>query len=274
VISSEFQGFGAEAFNFFRDLAQNNSKPWFDQNRQRHDQHVAGAFRGLLDSLEPFLLKLNPQLETAGKTNRNFSRINRDIRFSKDKSPYKPNYYLYVFDRRREPQTDGRLYVGLNAECLTVGFALYASWKRGVKTALDTVFRKRLQTHPQVFEDLLNRVVRKARYETYWHREEKGGWAQHAGLPRTEKDWLTLQAWIVRKVFLPNARGLATPAFSCQVQQIFASLYRLYVFTSVASPKWQLELKKATQLVPGTVPGLDFAAREAGPSSHRHASSC
>ena len=123
-------------------------------------------------------------------------------------------------------------------------------------------------------KDLLNRVVRKARYETYWHREEKGGWAQHAGLPRTEKDWLTLQAWIVRKVFLPNARGLATPAFSCQVQQIFASLYRLYVFTSVASPKWQLELKKATQLAPGTVPGLDFAAREAGPSSHRHASSC
>src|SRR5438876_787456 len=169
-----------EAFNFFRDLAQNNSKPWFDQNRQRNDQHVAGAFRGLLDSLEPFLLKLNPQLETAGKTNRNFSRINRDIRFSKDKSPYKPNYYLYVFDGRHDRGHAGRLYVGLSADCLTVGFSIYATDRKS-KGALDTIFRKRLQTHREVFERLLREIVRGRRYETYWHRMEKNDWAQHSG---------------------------------------------------------------------------------------------
>src|SRR5437764_1873920 len=144
--AEDFRGFGRDSFEFFRELAVNNHKPWFDRNRTRYNELITGAFRGLLAALEAPMLKLDPNFETAGKTNRNFSRINRDIRFSKDKSPYKPNYYLYVFDRRREPQTDGRLYVGLNPECLTVGFALYASWKRGVKTALDTVFRKRLQT--------------------------------------------------------------------------------------------------------------------------------
>ena len=243
--SGSFGGFNRECFHFFRELAQNNNKPWFDQNRECYDRNVVGNFRGLLEALEPFLLKLNPQFETGGKTNRNFSRINRDIRFSKDKSPYKSNYYLYIFDRRRDPQTDGRLYVGLNSECVTVGFATYASWKRGQASALETVFRKRFGAHSELFQELLDRVVHKPRFETYWHREEKKKWAQHAGLPRKDEDWLTLQAWIVRKVFLPGAPGIGAPEFTRKVQEIFARLYPLYVFTSVASPRWQAQLQRA-----------------------------
>ena len=105
-----FLGFGSESFAFFQELARNNNKAWFDRNRDRYEAHVTGAFRALLAQLEPFLLRLNPHFETGGKTNRSFSRINRDIRFSKDKSPYKPNFYLYVFDRRRDRDKDGRLY--------------------------------------------------------------------------------------------------------------------------------------------------------------------
>ena len=108
-MENAFLGFSPDSFQFFRELAQSNNKVWFEQNRARYDQYVVGAFRGLLVALETFLLKLNPQFEIGGKTNRNFSRINRDIRFSKDKSPYKPNYYLYVFDRRQDRAEAGRL---------------------------------------------------------------------------------------------------------------------------------------------------------------------
>ncbi len=244
-MENQFVGFTSDSFNFFRDLAENNNKTWFDQNRERYEQHVQGAFRGLLRAVEPFLLKLNPNFETAGKTNGNFSRINRDIRFSKDKSPYKSNYYLYAFDGRHDRGHAGRLYVGLSADCVTVGFSIYATWGRGPKGTLETIFRKRFTTHREKFQRLLEAMVRRKGYETYWHREEKGDWAQHPGLPRREEDWQTLQAWIARKVFLPNARSLATPAFAKQVERIFLDLYPLYVFTSVASPRWQAELKKA-----------------------------
>ncbi len=250
VCGPPFSGFTSESFEFFRELARNNNKPWFDQNRAHYEEHVTGAFRALLSVLEPFLLDLNPHFETSGKTNRNFSRINRDIRFSKDKSPYKQNYYLYVFDSRRDRQTDGRLYVGLSAECVTVGFSIYGTWKPGANSALETVFRKRLRDEPKDFHRLCARIVRGRRYETYWYRQEqgKGEWAQHAGLPRRPEDSESLQAWVVRKVFLPQARTLGSPAFARQVQRIFAELYPLYVFSSEASPSWKAQLRRAARL--------------------------
>jgi uncharacterized protein (TIGR02453 family) len=238
-MATEFNGFTPDSFTFFRQLARNNNKAWFDAHRSHYEAYVQGAFRGLLVALEPALLKLNPNFETSGKTNGNFSRINRDIRFSKDKSPYKPNYYLYVFDRRRHRAADGRLYVGLSADCVTVGFSIYATWGKGPKGALETVFRPRFEKERAAFLRLVERVVKSRRYESYWHRQEKGEWMLHPGLPRKDEDWLSLQAWIVRKAFEPGPRGLATPAFARQVEKIFAELYPLYVCTSIVGPQWR-----------------------------------
>lgn len=242
-MAETFQGFSVDSFVFFQELARNNNKMWFDENRERYDQQVVGAFRSLLKTLEPFLLELNPHFETGGKTKRNLSRINRDIRFSKDKSPYKSNFYLYIYDRRYDRGQTGRLYVGLSADCLTVGFSIYALEGRDAKGALESLFRKRVVSHRRLFERLLEGTVRAKRYQTYWHRLEKGNWAQRPGLPRSDNDWQTLQAWIVRKVFLPTSRGVATPAFARTVEQVFTDLYPIYVFTSLAGPKWKAGLR-------------------------------
>jgi uncharacterized protein (TIGR02453 family) len=239
-----FQGFAPESFRFFRDLARNNNKPWFDAHRDLYETHAVGVFRSLLATLQPFLLELNSNFEVSGKTNANFSRINRDIRFSKDKAPYKSNYYLYLYDARRSRKTDGYLYVGLSADCLTVGFAMYSAWSRGNTSALETIFRPHFTKERALFDRVLERSVRAKRYETYWHRMEKGDWAQHPGLPRADEDWLTLQGWIVRKVFQPQDRRVGSPALAGQIDNIFRDLYPLYVFTSQASPRWQQEVKK------------------------------
>ncbi|HXJ92008.1 MAG TPA: DUF2461 family protein [Terriglobia bacterium] len=243
-MADSFQGFAPESFRFFRDLAKNNHKPWFDAHRDLYETHVVGAFRSLLATLEPFLLELNPNFQISGKTNANFSRINRDIRFSKDKAPYKPNYYLLVYDARRSCKTDGYLYVGLSADCLTVGFATYSAWGRGDKSALETVFRPHFSKERALFNRVLDSSVRSKRYETYWHRMEKGNWTQHPGLPRADEDWLSLQAWIVRKVLPCRGRGVGSPALAGQIENIFRDLYPLYVFTSHSSPRWRQELKR------------------------------
>jgi len=252
-VASSFLGFKAGSFAFLQELSQHNNKAWFDQNRARYEEYVTGTFRALLEKLTPFLLKLNPQFETSGKTNGNFSRINRDIRFSKDKSPYQPNYYLYVYDRRHDRGYAGRLYVGLSADCVTVGFSIYDTW-HGPKGALRTVFRRRLVEERELFDRLLANSVRGKHYETYWHRQECREWVQHPGLPRRAADWQSLQAWIVRKVYLPNSRGVAEPAFASHVEQVFKDLYPLYVFTSesrfhldrgASSPRSKAKMKRS-----------------------------
>jgi hypothetical protein len=53
---------------------------------------------------------------------------------------------------------------------------------------------------------------------------------------------------VVRKVFLPSARGLGNPAFARVVERVFAELYPLVIFSSVTAPQWEAKIKKALEL--------------------------
>ncbi len=80
--------FTAPALAFMRDLVQHNNREWFQANRPRYDAakaELCGVTERVLAGLSPF----EPLANTAVKDC--IFRINRDIRFSKDKAPYKPN---------------------------------------------------------------------------------------------------------------------------------------------------------------------------------------
>ena len=44
-MESQFAGFAPDSFAFFRELARNNNKPWFDLNRERYERHVTDRLR-------------------------------------------------------------------------------------------------------------------------------------------------------------------------------------------------------------------------------------
>jgi len=230
-----FTGFSRDHFQFFRELAHHNQKEWFDANRERYDSMVT-AFRGLLARLEPAVLRLNPQFETSGKTNKNFSRINRDIRFRADKSPYHTNYYLFFYDRRRDRHSDGRLYVGLSGDGLAVGFSIYAERKT---SALAQVFRPRLETHLERLQRWLATHFSRRYYDCYWYSKQKKEWEKVEGLPAGEADWKRLHGWVIRKMFTASHPGLATASLAHEIELTFEELYPLYAFTSLDGPDWE-----------------------------------
>ena len=86
--------FTKEIFQFFRELGRHNKKVWMDANRERYQETVVLPFRRLCEELSPAVLKLNPHFDAMGRRGANFSRINRDIRFAKDKTPYRTQMYL------------------------------------------------------------------------------------------------------------------------------------------------------------------------------------
>jgi uncharacterized protein (TIGR02453 family) len=98
-----FAGFGPEAFTWFAGLEADNAKPWFDAHRAQYDQHVRGALEALLE-------------EVAGGAPVKLMRQHRDVRFSRDKSPYKTRTYGVV---------DGRLYAELSSGGLFAGTGIY-----------------------------------------------------------------------------------------------------------------------------------------------------
>ena len=74
--------------SFLDDLSHHNNKAWFDQNRSAYEQ-VRDTFAQFVDALIDELRTANHLQDLSAKDC--VFRINRDIRFSKDKSPYKTN---------------------------------------------------------------------------------------------------------------------------------------------------------------------------------------
>jgi len=79
-----------ELFTFFRELKANNTREWFEVNKQRYEKCVREPLLGFIGNFGLRLAEISPHyVADARKTGGSLFRINRDIRFSKDKSPYK-----------------------------------------------------------------------------------------------------------------------------------------------------------------------------------------
>lgn len=71
------------------DLAGNNNKDWFDANRARYESMVKKPFERFTEEMVKRVAALDPKVRIEPKEA--IFRINRDVRFSKDKTPYKLN---------------------------------------------------------------------------------------------------------------------------------------------------------------------------------------
>lgn len=78
--------FTPEYINFFNNLEKNNSKIWFDENRKLYEESVKKPFNSFISELILEILQFDDSIDI--HTKNAIFRINRDIRFSKDKTPY------------------------------------------------------------------------------------------------------------------------------------------------------------------------------------------
>lgn len=219
--------FTSDTVKFFRELSRNNNKPWMDANRDRYRTSVVEPFRAMLDLLAPTARKLNSQFLITGRVNDNFSRINRDIRFARDKTPYRPQMYLFFCESREDV---GQLYMAVTADAVTCGFRIYGA---GRTAPLVTVGRVRGRDNSKWIAAQKKKFGRK--YESYWYSTEKGEWTKHGGWPVAPDDWKKLQAWIIRKKFPHSV--ISRTGFEREVAKIFGDVYRFCEFT--CAPKWK-----------------------------------
>lgn len=92
-----FSGFPAETRTFLQGIAANNNKTWFEANRPLYEAGYIEPAKAFVAELGERLSKLSPTVRFEPKVNGSISRINRDIRFSKDKRPYKDHLDLWFW---------------------------------------------------------------------------------------------------------------------------------------------------------------------------------
>lgn len=139
--------FTDEFFKFFFELHQDNSKNWFDANRQRYVDHVREPLKLLIQNVIAEIKKLNPEMDLNPK--QSTFRINRDIRFSKDKRPYKENVGIIIADGGKKSKNPGfYIHFGLEESFLATG--LYSIELPDLK-----VLRDNIAKNPEAFETLM-----------------------------------------------------------------------------------------------------------------------
>lgn len=123
--TSGFSGFGPRAEQFFSDLAQNNTKQWFEAHRKEYDTFVLEPARAFIDEMGALLGEAVPGLHAEPKINKSLFKIHRDTRFAKDKSPFKDHLGIWLWEGEGPRMHCSGFYFHLEPGRLMVGAGIY-----------------------------------------------------------------------------------------------------------------------------------------------------
>ena len=116
--------FQKDFLDFFIELAPNNNKDWFDLNRKRYENSVKEPFKKFVNHIISKLAEIDPAFKELEAKDCIF-RINRDIRFSKDKQPYKMQVSAVISPLGKKSKAINGVYFELGPEHLRVYGGVY-----------------------------------------------------------------------------------------------------------------------------------------------------
>lgn len=108
--------FTADFNQFFKDLAKNNNKEWFDANRKRYEASVKTPFNAFVAEAIKRIARHDKNVRIEPKDA--IFRINKDIRFSKDKTPYKLEASAIISPAGRKDHATPGIYFAFGPESL------------------------------------------------------------------------------------------------------------------------------------------------------------
>ena len=222
-----FKGFRAPFFAFFRELKANNDRAWFEANKPRFREDVQGPMSDFIAAMAPHLAKTSKHFVADPRPNGgSMFRIYRDVRFAKDKRPYKEHAACQFRHRfGRDVHAPG-FYVHLAPDEVFFGGGL---WMPEPDALLK--IRQRIAERPAEWK----KVVGDKRFvQTF-------GQIEGEQLTRPPKGFDPAHPFIAdirRKSFVAgvdsSAKAAQSPEFVAQVAQTFRALSPLMRFLCAA----------------------------------------
>ena len=125
----KFKGFPEQCIIFLRELSQNNNTIWFKEHKNDYEEHVLNPCRLFVTALGERLRSFAPAIIADPRVNRSLFRINRDTRFSKNKTPYKTHMALWFWEGLGPRMENTGFYLHLEPEKLMLGTGIYCFQK-------------------------------------------------------------------------------------------------------------------------------------------------
>ena len=105
---SDFKGFPKDFFVFFKELAKHNERPWFEENKERYKASVVAPISDFITAMSPRLAKISKHFIADPRPNGgSMFRIYRDVRFAKDKRPYKEHAAVHFRQGSKDVHAPG-----------------------------------------------------------------------------------------------------------------------------------------------------------------------
>lgn len=121
----KFEGFSKETLAFFAGLKKNNSSAWFDEHRKEYEQFVKRPTQLFVQAMEEPLMLLDSGINAVPKVNHSIFRLNRDTRFSNDKTPYKTNLGVWFWSGVRPRMECSGFYLQVENGEVMLGTGIY-----------------------------------------------------------------------------------------------------------------------------------------------------
>lgn len=132
-----YEGFPKETVAFLRAIDRNNDKSWFEDHRSEYENYWLEPAREFVDAVSARLQKIAP-VAAEPRVNGSIFRINRDVRFSKDKTPYKNHLDFWFWEGERRQAVTG-FYMRIGPKDLGLGAGSHGLQKEHLTTYRDRV---------------------------------------------------------------------------------------------------------------------------------------
>lgn len=213
-----FNGFTSQTIQFLRDLGENNYKEWFEDHRHIYENELLNPFRELAAVLTPAMYNVDPEFEL--RPHRILSRIYRDIRFSKNKDPYKTCMWMSFQRPTKEWEDIPGFFFELTAESYFYGMGLFAPKKKTMDA-----FRENVTYDAKEFQKQTQIILKRG--------FDIGGDEYKRPIASDLPDYF--QPWIQRKgVYVGKTKSVGDEVFNSGFAEIirneFESLAWLYNF--------------------------------------------
>jgi len=193
--------FSRKTISFLKELSQNNNKIWFDQNRQRYEDEVRTPALNYIESMDQHIAKISPHfIASAKKVGGSLMRVHKDIRFSKDKTPYKTNVGIQFRHARGKDVHAPGFYLHIEPGDVFLAAGIWrpeSSTLRNVRTLIDE--------YPKEWKKLVSKLTTKNDFNfggESLKRPPKGFQAEHPLIDDLKrKDFIAVQNLKISTVY-------------------------------------------------------------------------